>query len=131
MPCTILVVDDHPVTREPLARLLRYEGFETRCAANGVEALDLLAESAADLILLDVVMPKMNGVDFLQNVRGDSRWRAIPVIALTGSMEPNIFERLHGLGAVEVMSKARFTVDELMDRIHAHVACNAAEARSF
>ena len=37
--CTILVVDDHPVTREPLARLLRYEGFKTTCAANGVEAL--------------------------------------------------------------------------------------------
>ena len=131
MPCTILVVDDHPVTREPLARLLRYEGFETRCAANGVEALDLLGEAPADLILLDVVMPKMNGVDFLQNVRDDPRWRAIPVIALTGSMEPNIFARLHGLGAVEVMSKARFTVDELLDRIRVHVACNAAAPGSF
>ena len=126
MPCTILVVDDHPVTREPLARLLRYEGFEARCAANGVEALDLLAERAPDLILLDVVMPKMNGVDFLQNVRDDPRWRAIPVIALTGSMEPNLFARLEGLGVAEVMSKARFTVDELMDRVRFHMTCAAA-----
>ena len=130
MPCTILVVDDHPVTREPLARLLRYEGFEARCAANGVEALDLLAESAADLILLDVVMPKMNGVDFLQNVRDDPRWRSIPVIALTGCMEPNLFARLENLGVAEVMSKARFTVDELMDRVRVHVACGAEPGAS-
>ena len=121
MPCTILVVDDHPVTREPLARLLRYEGFETRCAANGVEALDLLGESPADLILLDVVMPKMNGVDFLQNVRDDPRWRAIPVIALTGSMEPNLFARLETLGVAEVMSKARFTVEQLIERVRVHL----------
>ena len=130
MPCTILVVDDHAVTREPLAKLLRYEGFEARCAANGVEALSSIAESTPDLILLDVVMPKMNGVDFLQNLRDDSRWRAIPVIALTGSMEPNLFGRLEKLGVAEVMTKARFTVEELIDRVRVHTACAAAAMAS-
>jgi CheY-like chemotaxis protein len=121
VPSTILIVDDHPITREPLARLLRYEGFETRCAGNGVEALAAMRTSAPDLVLLDVVMPKMNGVDFLQAVRDEPRWRDIPVIALTGSMEPNLSERLATLGVADVLSKARFSVDELLGRIYAYV----------
>ena len=118
---SILIVDDHPVTREPLAKLLRYEGFETMSAANGVEALDACARSRVpDLILLDVMMPKMNGVDFLQNVRADARLRSIPVIALTGTMDPHQLERVKELGVVEIMTKARFTVDQLIERVRAH-----------
>lgn len=118
---SILIVDDHPVTREPLAKLLRYEGFETTSAANGVEALDACAGSRVpDLILLDVMMPKMNGVDFLQNVRADERLRSIPVIALTGTLDPQQLARMRELGVVEVITKARFTVDQLIERVHAH-----------
>jgi CheY-like chemotaxis protein len=122
LPATILVVDDHPVTREPLAKLLRYEGFETVCAANGCEALEAVCRSAPDLILLDVMMPKMNGIDFLQNMRTDARLRSIPVIGLTGSMDPNQIDRLNELGVVEVMTKAHFTVEQLLERVRAHVA---------
>ena len=123
---TILVVDDHPVTREPLARLLRYEGFQTVCAANGVEALDAIAAERPDLILLDVMMPKMNGVDFLQNVRADEHLSDIPVIALTGSMDPHQLDRLHELGVAELMPKARFTIDQLLERVRCHLACGTA-----
>jgi CheY-like chemotaxis protein len=118
--CTILVVDDHPVTREPLARLLRYEGFQTACAANGVEALASVNESRPDMILLDVMMPKMNGVQFLDALRRDPAGQSIPVIALTGVFDPNQLARLGELGAVEVMTKARFTVEQLLDRVRAH-----------
>jgi CheY-like chemotaxis protein len=114
---TILVVDDHAVTREPLARLLKYEGFCAVCAANGVEALAAMEAGRPDVILLDVMMPKMNGVDFLRVLRNDSRWRDIPVIALTGSMDPNPIASLQSLGVDEVMTKAKFTVDMLLERI--------------
>ena len=121
--CSILVVDDHPVTREPLAKLLRYEGFSATCAANGVDALaELERMPPPDLILLDVLMPRMNGVDFLQAVRADPRWRDIPVIALTGVMDPNQIQRLSELGVVDIMTKAKFTVDELFERVRAHVS---------
>jgi chemosensory pili system protein ChpA (sensor histidine kinase/response regulator) len=122
---SILIVDDHAVTREPLAKLLRYEGFETTSAANGVEALDCCAGARPDLILLDVMMPKMNGVDFLQNVRADARLRTIPVIALTGTLDGHQLQRMKELGVVEVITKARFTVDQLIDRVRAHAGNSA------
>jgi two-component system, OmpR family, response regulator MprA len=125
MTCMILVVDDHPVTREPLAKLLRYEGFQTASAANGVEALTAVGHARPDLILLDVMMPKMNGVDFLRSVRSDARWQSIPVIALTGSMDPHQLDRLKQLGVAEVMTKARFTVEQLLERIRAHASRRA------
>ena len=124
--CTILVVDDHPVTREPLARLLRYEGFQTACAANGVEALASVDASKPDMILLDVMMPKMNGVEFLDALRRNPAGQSIPVIALTGVLDPNHLARLGELGAVEVMTKARFTIEQLLDRVRAHAPRDAA-----
>lgn len=117
----ILVIDDHPVAREPLAKLLRYEGFDAICAANGVEALESITLARPDLILLDVMMPKMNGLDFLQRLRGDVQLRDIPVIALTGSMDPKQIDRLHALGVVEVITKARFTVEQLLEHVRTHV----------
>ena len=68
---TILIVDDHPVTREPLAKLLRYEGYQTVCAANGAEAMAALESGSPDLVLLDVVMPKVDGLSFLEAARHD------------------------------------------------------------
>jgi CheY-like chemotaxis protein len=119
--CTILVVDDHPVTREPLARLLQFEGFRTACAANGVEALAAVAQSRPDLILLDVMMPKMNGVDFLEHLRRDPDGASIPVIGLTGVFDPNHLARLRELGVADVLTKARFTVEQLLECVRRHV----------
>jgi two-component system phosphate regulon response regulator OmpR len=126
----ILVIDDHPVAREPLAKLLRYEGFQTACAANGVEALAVMQHSRPALILLDVMMPKMNGLDFLQAIRADARHVDIPVIALTGSMDPNQIDRLRELGVVEVMTKARFTVEQLLAYVRLHLPARAQRGPS-
>ena len=125
---TILVVDDHAVTREPLAKLLRHEGFETVCAANGVEALEAVGRAMPALILLDLMMPKMNGIEFLRHVRADQRTRGVPVIALTGTMDPNHLGGIKALGVDEVITKARFTVEQLLDRVHAHVPRRPAHA---
>jgi chemosensory pili system protein ChpA (sensor histidine kinase/response regulator) len=125
----ILVVDDHAVTREPLAKLLRYEGFEAVCAANGVEALDALARATPALVLLDVMMPKMNGVELLRHMRADERTRAVPVIALTGTMDPNHLGSVKALGVTEVITKSRFTVEQLLERVRAHVPPPAAHAQ--
>jgi len=120
--CTILVVDDHPVTREPLARLLQFEGFRTTCAANGVEALAAVGLARPDLILLDVMMPKMNGVDFLGHLRRDAAGADIPVIGLTGVFDSHQIARLRELGVADVLTKARFTVEQLLVCVRRHVS---------
>jgi CheY-like chemotaxis protein len=133
----ILVVEDHPVAREPLARLLRYEGYQTACAANGVEALDWMSASwlsasasgassscaPPHLILLDVMMPKMNGLEFLEWIRADARFRDIPVIALTASLDPKQIDRLRALGVAEVIAKSRFTIEVLLTHVRLHTPC--------
>jgi CheY-like chemotaxis protein len=119
---TILIADDHPITREPLARLLRYEGYETLTAANGLEALDLLRSRRPDLILLDMMMPKMSGLAFLEATAeaetGDPR---VPVILLTGVVDSPDVARARELGVVDVITKAKFTIEQLLGRIRDHL----------
>lgn len=119
----ILVVDDHAATREPLAKLLRYEGYETAVAANGAEALEALRERKPDLVLLDLLMPKMDGLAFLDEASREPHGAEVPVIVVTGGMSVAQVRRAGTMpGVVDVMSKARFTVDGLLTRIRAHLA---------
>ena len=118
----ILVVDDHAATREPLARLLRYEGYDTACAANGAEALAAVKERKPDLVLLDLLMPKMDGLTFLDAARRELAGADLPVIVVTGGLNRSEIRRAEGMpGVKDVMSKARFTVDGLLERIRAHL----------
>ena len=114
---TLLVVDDHAVVREPLARLLRFEGYQTLCAANGVEALATLESHAVDLVLLDLMMPRKDGVGFMEALRGDSRRHDLPVLVLTSVIESSSLDRVRELGAAGVLPKARFTIEELVQTI--------------
>ena len=115
---TILVVEDTPIVREPLARLLRTEGYEVLCAANGLEALVALKTRPVDLVLLDVMMPKMHGVAFVEGVRANDRWKRLPIIAITGVMDSTSLARLREFGVDTVVPKGRFTFDGLMRDIH-------------
>jgi CheY-like chemotaxis protein len=81
----ILVVEDDQAVRESLADVLSEEGYEVTCAANGREALDRLHAAAPALILLDLVMPVMDGWTFRAAQRRDPRASAIPVVVLSAS----------------------------------------------
>ena len=113
----ILVVDDHAVVREPLARLLQFEGYRTFCAGNRVEAIALLERESVELILLDLMMPKKDGIAFMECLGADARWRHVPVIVLTGVIEGSLLDRASALSGGNVLQKPRFDVDELFKRI--------------
>ncbi len=114
----ILIIEDTPIVREPMVRLLRGEGFAVTGASNGVEAMASLSASAADLVLLDVLMPKMNGVAFLEKFRADSRWANVPVIAVTGVLDSACLGRLRELGVRAVINKGRFDFESMLGEIH-------------
>ncbi|MBN8579425.1 MAG: response regulator [Anaerolineae bacterium] len=81
----ILVVDDEPNNQRILNYTLNKAGYETLTAGTGEAALDLLHEKSADLAILDVAMPGMDGITLLQHIRTMQKYENLPVIILTGS----------------------------------------------
>jgi len=120
--CRILLIEDTPIVREPLARLLKDEGFQVVDAADGADAMAHLETQVVDLILLDILMPHMNGLTFLERLRGDDKLRHIPVIAVTGIADSGNLARLRELGVKSILHKVRFTFDALLSEIHAQLA---------
>ena len=82
---TILIVDDIENNRSTLIRKLEKEGYNLLSAENGVEALKLIEESQVDLVLLDYMMPEMNGYDTLVKIKENEKWNHIQVVMLSAA----------------------------------------------
>ena len=123
----VLIVDDDVDSREVLARRLRKSGHQVRCAPNGREALAELTGDTPDVILLDAVMPEMDGVSFLEVLRCYLRWQSLPVLLLTGYSEGTHIRRAVELGVRKTFLKSDFDFQELL----AHVElCSTGPAPS-
>jgi len=84
MPSRILIVDDDPDVTLFLSTILEDNGYSTDRARNGIEALDLIRNSAPDLILLDLMMPQKSGISLLSDLRRDKALMEIPIVMVTG-----------------------------------------------
>ena len=122
VPPSILVVDDEDTIREVIRRYLERDGFAVREAADGYAALDAIAEAAPDLIVLDLMLPGVDGLSLTRQLRtlkgaNDERSR-IPIIMLTAKGETS--DRIRGLdlGADDYMAKP-FSQQELVSRVKA------------
>jgi two-component system, cell cycle response regulator DivK len=80
----VLLVDDYPDAREMYTEYLEFSGFEVVQAGNGIEALQRAADTAPDIILMDLSLPVMDGWEATRRLKADARTRHIPVVALTG-----------------------------------------------
>lgn len=85
MDVTLLVVDDELPTLDTLAELLRWDGYAVLTAADGRQALDVLAGNHVDLVLLDVMMPRRDGIEALRAIRSRPEWAAILVVLMTAA----------------------------------------------
>jgi len=101
----ILVVDDNEGNREMLARRLARQGYRVEVAAGGREALATLETAPVDLVLLDVMMPEMDGYEVLQRLKADARWRDVPVLMISALDEISSVVRCIELGAEDYLSK--------------------------
>ena len=125
---TIMVVDDMPVFREPIAACLQANGFEVQCASNGKEALDLIRGKLPDLLLLDIGMPVMDGMALLEILVADPKTKNLPVILLTAIAEKDHVVRAAKLGIRDYMLKSQFSLKELLSRIAARLPAGSDPA---
>jgi two-component system sensor histidine kinase/response regulator len=120
----ILIVDDQPINVQLLKRKLEGEGMRTVSAYGGPEALELAASTKPDLILLDVMMPDMDGIEVCQRLQRDETTRHIPVIFITArNTKENKLEGL-GAGAVDYITKP-IDLDETLARVRTQLRCVA------
>lgn len=110
----ILVIDDEPMVRDTLGQVLADEGYVVDVAADGADALDRVHAARPDVILLDLMMPGMNGRQFLSALRGEAAFNSVPVLIMTAvhGLEIN----LNSIGASEVVEKP-FDVDDLLNKV--------------
>ena len=114
----VLVVEDEPLISEMIAKSLRLEGYLVESARTGEEGLQKVREVSPDLVLLDVLLPKIDGWEVLTRMRDDSRTKGIPIIMLTAlSDEKSKVQGLRG-GADDYVTKP-FSALELMARVEA------------
>lgn len=102
---SILVVDDIELNRELLRRNLEPEGYHVVMAKNGVEALELASVERFDLVMLDLMMPEMDGFTVLERLKANPQLREIPVVVVSAVNEPEQVSRCVKLGAIDYIVK--------------------------
>jgi CheY-like chemotaxis protein len=128
-PCTVLVVEDDADTRDMLRRLLEKAEWAVIEAENGHVALQHMAESQPELILLDLMMPEMDGFAFLEALRHQDAWRSIPVVVVTAKdLTPEDRRRLNGY-VERILQKGAYSREELLREIHHLVAACVRSGR--
>ena len=103
---TVLIVEDDTDTRDLFARMIARDGHSVRLASNGWEGL-LAMESSVDLILLDIMMPGMDGVTFLKSLRGTREGRNVPVVVVTARDPDEVRAKVERHDVKAVIPKAR------------------------
>jgi len=115
----ILVIEDDKFLRELIAQKLIKENFEVSEAVDGEEGIKKIDEEKPDLILLDLILPGIDGFEVLARMRKESTLSSIPVIILSNLGQKDDVEKGLKMGAVDYLIKAHFTPGEIIDKIKA------------
>lgn len=115
---TVLVADDAPEVLVECERLLSAAGYQVSTASDGEEALQKVRDEHPDLVVLDLLMPRMTGFDVLREIRHDERLRDTPVLAISSVYKDSILEFLHQMGAKGFLDKGQMATS-LVFRVQA------------
>ncbi|MDH4140001.1 MAG: response regulator [Coriobacteriia bacterium] len=134
MPQTILVVEDTDLLRKIYADKLAQDGYRVLSASDGLEALSYLRSETVDLVLLDLIMPKMSGLEALEAIKADPRTRDIPVLILSNLGQESDIERGLSLGAIDYLIKNEAKPADVAEKIHLtldHMAGRQHESAAY
>lgn len=114
---TILFVEDEAALQKTLGEILKQEGYEVTPALDGEVGLRLAKDKKPDLILLDLILPKVHGIEVLRKLKEDKETKGIPVIVLTNLGEIKDINKVVELGATTYLVKAQYTLEEVVEKI--------------
>jgi DNA-binding response OmpR family regulator len=114
---TILFIEDEPTLQKTVGHFLEKEGYQVKSALNGKLGLEMAKKFKPDLILLDLILPKKDGFEVLQELKTDEATKNIPVIVLTNLEGSTDVERALSLGATTYLVKANYDLDEVAEKI--------------
>jgi DNA-binding response OmpR family regulator len=114
---TILFIEDEPTLQKMIGRYLEQKGYNAVSALNGEIGLKLTKKIKPDLILLDLILPKKDGFEVLQEIKKDEELKNIPIIVLTNLEGSEEVEKALSLGATTYLVKANYDLDEVVKKI--------------
>jgi CheY-like chemotaxis protein/anti-sigma regulatory factor (Ser/Thr protein kinase) len=116
--CPVLVVEDDEAVRGTLRSVLKKHGWRVSEAPDGVSALELMRQEKPELILLDLIMPYMDGFEFLEELRRNEQWHSIPVIVITSKeLDSDDLKRLNG-SVAKIFAKHSYSYADLLQTLH-------------
>ena len=117
---TVLIIEDDEVLREVYATKLALEGFDVTTAVDGKEGLSIASQTEPDIILLDMLMPRMTGLEFLRLYRLSQRPH-VKTLVLSNKSSPSDISQAKSLGALEYLIKSQYTPSDIVERIRRHL----------
>jgi len=113
----VLIAEDDVFLRDLLSQKLSKEAFSVFYANNGAEAVELAKKEIPDVILLDIIMPGMNGFEALEKIKADDTTKHIPTVFLSNLGQEEDIRRGQELGAIEFLVKANYSLDAIVKKI--------------
>ncbi len=113
----ILLVEDEPMLGNLLKQRLQKENYEVIQARDGAEAVKILKQEPVDLVLLDIILPKMSGFEVMEAINSDPSMHVAPVVIISNLGQEGDVERGQQLGAVGYFIKAQLSIEELISKI--------------
>lgn len=117
MAKTILIVEDELTMQRALKNKLEQAGYVIRAAADGAEALADMQQASPDLVLLDLIMPKLDGISVLRQMKGDEQLKNIPVVILTNLSSGDKVAEAMQLGTFDFLVKANYSLDDVLRKV--------------
>jgi CheY-like chemotaxis protein len=124
----VLIVDDNADQGRPLALILRYSGYEADFVTSGEEALSLVRQKQPDLMIVDLMMPGMNGFEVLRSLRTNPSTEQIPVVIYSACSDEQEIARARREGANEYWVKVSMRIEEIQRRIERYFPAGGAPA---